>query len=259
MNEFTQCLLTVEPKEPALPLTHTCDGFQFRGIIQRSQLLANPCPNFNNNLLVYRFYGRPAYRPDSWKDNSARTMYPYLPCSILLKENSTSSAKRIAPFDTGAYFKGKYKDFFHPGMVLDDFFLDPSRYIQMAQRIVGMFYESNSDYYFDRPGNAERIPPTAFEAQIYHEIIKAKATKNHDDRYSTIEIQTDHSILLDDASVLHVVLPKVFLQDKIFRDTIRVHWKASCSTYEIHQGDLLELMGKVYNCVEKYLRKNKKI
>ena len=183
MNPFNRHVLKAQPNNPSLPLTHTCDGYRFQQIAEQNQLQANTCENFQE-LLVYLFYGRPAYRPGSWRYKSASAINAYLPCSLLLNGNLTTGLKRIAPFDTGAYFNKIYDDFLHPSMQLENFFLKPS--IDMPQRIVRMFYASNRNYYFDMPSDIE-LPSTAFEAQAYKSIIRARATKTHDDRCSTVE------------------------------------------------------------------------
>jgi hypothetical protein len=170
----------------------------------------------------------------------------------VLNSNAVSAPKRIAPFDTGAWKEGLYSKHLHPAVRMEDFLLDPS--LDMPPRLVKKFFRSNSNYYLGNPISI-KIPPMEFEAQMYYEIIKTRATKSLDDRGSAIEIQSDSSLILNMANVLFVVLPKVFLDQKDIRDIINKKWGASFGTYDIHQGNVEEMMGKVYERVQEYLSK----
>lgn len=103
-----------------LPFFHSCDAFFFRSIIIGKKLTPTKCTVFENEDLLYLFYGRPAYKASNLLSSRLSSM---LPVSFILKSDCVDDIKRIAPFDTGAFHKGLYKDYIHPSMHMQNFFL----------------------------------------------------------------------------------------------------------------------------------------
>jgi hypothetical protein len=205
---------------------------------------------FFDEALVYFFYGRPAYRPKSWKKENAPAVLPFMPCSIVLKPDALEIPKRIAPFDTGAWEEGRFESYMHPEMTIDDFLLHPS--MDTPTRVVWKFFRSNHNYYYAKP-HSIRIPPAQLEAQSYYELIKHRATQKLDDRGSAIEIQIDYPLPLTSKNLLYLVLPKIFYSDRAIRETIVGAWKIPAALYDIQAITLQEHMGIVYTEVEKFL------
>jgi hypothetical protein len=253
-SKLGQYVSTATECTPLLPLTHTCDGFAFRSIAAGCQISTAHCPVFGE-MLAYFFYGRPAYRPSSWRAESQSSANAFLPCSILLRADAVSTPRRVSAFDTGAWEQGIYAQFLHPKMTKDDFMLDPS--LSMAARLVAKFYGSNENYYSGDPISLE-IPPLEFEVQSYYKIISQNGTSQLDDRGSSVEVQSQASLSLSNASIIHVVLPRAFLDDPNILETVVTRWGVfSPGSYGIHRGDPREYMGKVYEEVEKFLRENR--
>jgi hypothetical protein len=250
-NRFNNYVLSAQQCLPPLPLTHTCDTLGFRNIATACQISTVQCKVFDE-ALVYFFYGRPAYRPKSWKKKTARAVLSFMPCSIVLEPDALDLAKRIAPFDTGAWKEGLFKQYMHPEMNMEDFLLTPS--MDIPPRVVEAFFGSNHNYYYATPHSIS-IPPIEFEAQSYYELIQHRATLDLDDRASAIEIQSDQSLLLTDDKVLYVVLPKVFYDEQAIRETITIEWKAPVTLYQIQAGTLSEHKGIVDRAVGEFLSK----
>jgi len=248
-NRFSKYVSKAKQCLPALPLTHTCDGHGFRAIVTACQISTMQCKLFDE-ALVYFFYGRPAYRPKSWKKENAPAVLPFMPCSIVLKPDALEIPKRIAPFDTGAWREGLFQQYMHPEMKIEDFLLNPS--MDTPTRVVWRFFKSNNNYYYAKP-HSIRIPPIEFEAQSYYDLIKHRATLALDDRGSAIEIQIDHSLPLTSDNLLYLVLPKVFYIDRAIRETIVKEWKTRTALYQIQAITLQEHMGIVYTEVTKFL------
>src|ERR1017187_7070133 len=234
MSKFNDFVQSGTPLFPQLPLTHICEAFDFRNIAVTQQLATSPCNVFAGEHLLYFFYGKPAYRP--FRENAATSNLAFMSVCILLKPEALRRPKRVAPFDTGAFQNGLFKDQMHPKMKLDDFLLDPT--YDMPARVVGRFYDSNKAYYSESPVQIT-IPPLEFEAASYYGLISAKATTPTDDRRSTIEVQSDSAIALTTDLVLLIVLPRVFLDDSGFRTAcsalatdIRMYSTYHCSPRE---------------------------
>ncbi len=186
-SRFSQYISTTREVTPRLPLTHTTDVLGFRGILEEGQIEIGE-PNSSNERLIFFFYDRPAYRPDSLPNGYQGPTLPFMPCSIVLRDNAVATSKRIYSFDSWAYDEGRLQLYIHPKMKIEDFQIEPS--MGMPPRLVEMFYGSNDKYYSGEP-KIMAIPPAESEVQCYYSIINHRATPGLDDRSSAIEIQTD--------------------------------------------------------------------
>src|SRR3989344_871882 len=180
---------------PHLPLVHTTDIWAFRAVISGpGTLQPQLCPILNEALL-YFFYGRPAYRPNS---ASPPTSAPgHAPVCFVLAPDCLPSIQRIYPFDSGAF--KFYSAQLHDRMTLDDFALDPQP--DTAPRVVGAFFGSNEAYYDGRAISAKTFDPLELEAQCYHNLVLEKGTTTYDDRRGTIEITVKSSLTLSSSTV----------------------------------------------------------
>ncbi len=248
MGIFSEFIANKPLCEPRLPLLHTCDGFGFRDIIGTKKLSPAPCQVFGGETLIYFFYGRPAYRTSAGTIQTS--ISAFMPVSIVLKNDTINTPKRIAPFDTGAFHEGLFAQHLHPKMKKEDFFVTPS--MDMPQRIVNYFFGSNINYYRGNPRHVD-IPSLEFEVSCYRSLIGETANMPFDDRCSAIEVQSEESVELTRDNVLLIVLPAIFLDDSEVKDTICRLWNAQVEAYSIHRGDPKEYVGLIYNVVETFL------
>jgi hypothetical protein len=248
MGTFSEFVKDKPLCEPRMPLIHTCDGFAFRGIVGTQKLSPSPCKVFYDDVLIYFFYGRPAYRTSA--DDVQTTMNAFMPVSIVLKNDVIHTPKRIAPFDTGAIDEGRYKNHFHPKMKKEDFLVIPS--MDMPQRIVNYFFGSNFNYYLGKP-LAIDIPPLELEVFSYYSLITETADAPFDDRCSTIEVQVEQPVELTRDNVLLIVLPGIFLDDPKVKDAIDKLWHVQVFGYSIHRGNPKEYIALIYDNVQKFL------
>lgn len=118
LSALSLWLEKVTPCAGALAWCHSTDAFALQEIIRRGQLHANaPCDVFGEPL-SYFFYGKPAYKKHS--SSSMRTM-ARAPVVILMSPDLLESRKRVFPFDTGAFHRGRYWPWVHASMALQDF------------------------------------------------------------------------------------------------------------------------------------------
>lgn len=79
------------------------------------------CPVFREKI-IYLFYGCPAYRAQH--GNNARLKFEW-PIILIFNPNKIEPIHRVFPFDTGAFEKKLYKEFFDEKSELLDFSVDP--------------------------------------------------------------------------------------------------------------------------------------
>lgn len=246
MGNFDDFVSKVEVALPILPLCHTSEASNFMTILKEKRLNVSKCPNFKKPLL-YFFYGRPAFRPES--DGQSTSTPMFMPVAIIVKpESLLQRAESMAPFDTGAY--GMYSKHIDSKMNLEDFLMTPN--LETLGRVVKCFFDNNMNYYVGLPMKID-IPPSEFVADSYHKLIHDSPSPC-DDRRSSIEVQFKEPLPLNQKNVLLVVLPKVFLDDKIVRQTIMNEWGADVRGYLGTHASTTIFVERIFREVEGYLK-----
>jgi hypothetical protein len=250
MGKFADYIrgVRVQPAIPMMPLTHVCQEYFFREILATKQLKPSLCQVFAEELL-YFFYGKPAYTPKT--GGVAVDASGLAPVCLVCKPHLVPNAKRIAPFDTGAFASGRYADYLHPKMKIDDFLLDGSP--DIPGRVVAHFFSANGEYFKGKP-SALQIPRLQLEAQAYYNLITDNGKTSSDHRRSAIEIQTDLPVSIERDSVLLVVLPEVFLDDPDVRTRVFQDWSAEVVPYPTYHCDPEQYQGAVAYVVWKFLQ-----
>lgn len=250
MSSFVNFLTSYSPFNPKMPLLHSTSFQSFLGIVQSHVLSPTLCPVFQDEELLYLFYGRPAYRVSTTVTSQGQLRH--LPVCFILSPESIKAAKRIYPFDSGA-FEGGLFDAFLRGLHRDDFIVGD--FPQGPQRLVSAFYENNSNYYFGYVSNEVSAGPSQVEVSGYIDMLRDTAVSYSesgqivsDDRRQTIEIQTDSQLPLKaeqvtdpngnttvSNKVLAVILPQSALDAKEIRDAVTQIWRAKPITYPIYK------------------------
>lgn len=212
------------PATPRLPLVHGTDIYHFKAIVECNALTPTPCDVFKQDL-VYLFYGRPSYRVGVRSE--ARRDQLYNPACIVFKPDLPAKIARVFPFDTGAFHAGLYKAFLHHSMTLADFEVGNSS--DSPAQIVAAFFGTNDRYY-----KGQLVPPSvaisAFEVQVYYDMVGSTGASATDDRASTIEIQTADAISIS-GNVLGVVLPTPAMDNPAIANLILKVWNVPYLTY----------------------------
>jgi hypothetical protein len=211
-EEFRKFVNQHMPVEGELPLTHMTDGLAFRGMLDSGGLNAEPCPVFDDEPLLYLFYGRPAYRVNSQRLSSA--IDAYAPVCLVLRPNCLNSLKRVFPFDSGAFQGERFVEAMHRKMLLEDFALDAN--LQAPRKLINLFFGDRDRYYRNAPLQEIAIPALSFEALSYHILITSRHENDFDERISAIELQTQHNLDLS-VHAEAVVLPDAFATDEVLQ------------------------------------------
>jgi hypothetical protein len=104
----------ISPVAESLLWCHTTDGFRLKSFISSGTIAVNRCKVLDEDLL-YFFYGRPAFRR---AEEEQLRLTSKAPVVIVLKADLVASGLRMFPFDSGAFMKGRYHNWMHPGMTL---------------------------------------------------------------------------------------------------------------------------------------------
>jgi hypothetical protein len=194
--------LPANPNGTALPLAHSTDWARFLAITRVGEFQSTKkCPVYGE-LLLYTFYGRPAYRFQN--DDLAHSTLSYMPVCFLLDPTLINSAQRILPFDSGGF--DRYAAAMHPSYTREMFELSPGS--ASANRIIDAFWQTNRQYV----SKAARIGLTFSAAADllthYYLLITNQLAVHFDDRCSSVEIQLPSPIVLK-GNVLEIAAPVV--------------------------------------------------
>ena len=252
--KFSDILSGVNGKLKVLPILHTCDAYGFRSILDSKELQPQRCDVFDKDYL-YAYYGVPSYRI---KTNAATNNLSLFPVCCILDYEKVDNLIKIYPFDTGAFMKMDEikKQHFHPKMKLENFELIPN--IKNAVRVVEKFYKTNLNYIKKRVQiKSENLDPVNFEAHSYFSLITDGALSKTDDRVSTIELIFNNAITLSKDTLINIILPSSFMDDKKISKTIRDDFNISSPfVYHTVKGDPQEYFGLIYNTYLSFVERN---
>ncbi|HEY4194125.1 MAG TPA: hypothetical protein VGM63_01210 [Mucilaginibacter sp.] len=247
---FDEKFDSVDATQDFLPVFHSCDAFFFRTILTEKRLTPLNCTVFKDEKLLYLFYGRPAYKSSN---NASSGLHSLLPVSFIIKTSAIGKIKRMAPFDTGAFNIGLYKEYLHPEMKLNDFFLTPN--MQAISKTVSYFFATNEQYFANKPKEKIKYDVINFEIESYYNLIKGMGQGRADDRKASIEIQLASGIELTSNSVEAVIIPENFMSSTIVQDVIKDDFRAEIITYESYGIPSDNYYSQVLFLTKEYLSK----
>lgn len=202
-----------DAKDELLPLVHTTTAYNFDQILEESTLGPSDCDVFMERLL-YMFYGRPAYRVKESRNERLEFEWPVV---LIFKPIAIQSIKRIFPFDSGAFDRGVYEEFFAKQSKIDDFAVTPN--LDSARKVVSAFYSNNMEYITGGTRKNVEIGRRQFEVQGVYELMRLPgvmmldgSNRVRDDRSTAIEIQVDQEIVFKD-NLIAVIIPRTYLDD----------------------------------------------
>ncbi|WP_213736230.1 hypothetical protein [Bradyrhizobium sp. dw_411] len=198
-------------KAKPLPLVHTTESYYLKKIINSGQLTTQRCNVFAGERLSYFFVGRAAYK----RDLEQEAEYWELP-TCLVFSFFTEGAKRIFPFDSGAFAAKRYPNYINM-MELNDF--ETSSDVEAPHKIIGTFFNSARSYY-----RLASRPKEQFEAMFdvdvldeemkaLHKLIQHK-DKRFDDRRFAIEVQFNADIDLTNRKPILAIFPETYLSNE---------------------------------------------
>jgi hypothetical protein len=240
---FIEKITRIEKGLKPMPLFHTCDAYFLKSILGQRQISTTKCPVFKQEELLYLFYGRPAYK-SSMKDNT--DLNSLLPVTFILNYDKIGPLQRIFPFDTGAFKKGLYNDFFHPRMAIEEFIMKPE--LDSLVTSVDYFFGQNVSYFDNRPKKEIKYDVLDFTIESYHKLIMNGGRAVSDDRKASFEVQLSHNIPLNNETLLAIIIPSNFEGSEEIENVVVNELKAEILTYksygiasDLHYTRILDL------------------
>jgi hypothetical protein len=245
-DQFGDFIKSTNDMDGGIGLTHVTDCLNLHGIVQSGELQAQHCDVFKRSLL-YLFYGKPAYRP-RW-NRECTTNLGYARVCFILRDEVTTKANRLLPFDSGAFFS-RYRDAFHDDLEIDAFDVDPTVH---PRKIIAAFYNNFTDYFWMKPRPGMEFPLTKNIVDSYYKLITGGLTESFDDRCASIEVQFNESMRLE-GQVLAVIGPNQMFEDEKLMAQINV-WGAEPRGYPLpHMFNPMEIGGRLFDEVERFLK-----
>lgn len=209
-KRFTEWIDKHDPcSDRFLPLTHISGAVSAQRVIDDGKLsLPSKTDGTFNQPLVYLFYGRPAYRV---KPGATVQLESACPCCFIFDPSLLKRCNDIHAFDTGAFFNRIYSHVLDDGFQVEDFSLDgqPNR----INRLISAAFEDEAAYI---DADKARLRPISdaseaweLEGRAYLTLLASPGRNEPDDRVSTIEVNFQDPVLLDD-KLLAVVVPHTF-------------------------------------------------
>jgi hypothetical protein len=200
-----------------LPLVHTTESYYLRRIVDTGVIKTHPCNVFAGENLSYFFVGRAAYKRDLLQEAE----YWELP-TCLVFSFFVDGAKRIFPFDSGAFDAKRYPSYINM-MDLEDFQITDD--VEAPHKIIGTFFTNARNYY-----RLQARPKEQFEAlfdvdvldeemKALHKLIQHK-DKRFDDRRFAIEVQFNHDIELRNRKPILAIFPETYLANEEYIEKI---------------------------------------
>ncbi|WP_235770602.1 hypothetical protein [Rhizobium alarense] len=208
------------------------------------------CDVFKSDELLYFFVGRPAYKKEAVMEGE----YWELPSCIIF-DFEISTAKRVFPFDTGAFSAKRYPNYISI-MSLDDFEINPSE--SEVQRAIGAFFNSSRDYYRLNPISPEKfeslhdIDATEEEVLALHRLIQDRS-KRFDDRRFSLEIQFSESFNFREKKPIFAIFPEIYMTSDSFRSWIDLYG-IELETYPYYPMRRDYYYSSIYEKIDKYYR-----
>lgn len=237
----------------ALPLVHSAESKSLLSVIREGKISVTACDTFTDENLAYFFHGRPSYRkfhenPKDWQ----------LPFVLILKSTCLLNMRRIYPFDSGAFFSGRFPAY------LSDF--EAEGYELAAQGspaidlIIDIFFGNDVDYLHGKAKPVDEVKQRRKLTVRHSEIQALCAMYNRDqvtadDRSLAIEIQSGSDVSITD-HLIGIVMPRPYFDDKGLKERLRaINKRIEIRQYDVWPISTESYMATIYGLVKDIYRK----
>ena len=198
------------PANPKLPLVHTTDTYRFVDALSDGVLSASPCKVFNNEPLLYFFYGRPSYKQNN--DALPTGLLHYFPVCLIIPPSNDITPKRVFPFDSGAFHNDLYSNVIHSKMKMEDFGLEPN--LNSPAQLISAAFGTVENYLNGQALPSCNCDPSEFEMHSFHALVSSEQANDVDSRGSSVEIQLNSNIFIQ-GRVAAAILPASFVGGEV--------------------------------------------
>ncbi|MCK1418127.1 MULTISPECIES: hypothetical protein [unclassified Bradyrhizobium] len=251
LREFLKNSNLAVPKSP--PWIHSTASSNLIPILNEEKLLAVKCNVFQGEKLCYLFVGRAAYKgkdalnPEPWQ----------LPTVFVMRFSNPPPLKRIHPFDTGAFERGRMPDYLTT-FKLEDFNVGTDQ--DQIGRLISLYFETPRRY-VDRDANDQKKLKEEHLLNMSHsrvlavsKLYKEGSTKDCDDRAAVIELQVEADIPLKKENLLGVVVPEEFQRTPGVTEALKELTNV-IETYRLLPLNVSQHCGLIYECVEQVYKR----
>lgn len=234
----------------SLPLVHSSESYRLLSILGTSKISVNQCDTFRAENLAYFFHGRPSYR--KYHDNPQEWQLPFV---LILESACLLNIRRIFPFDTGSFFSKRLPSYI---TVFDSEGFELSETPHAIDLLIDIFFGSDDDYLHNRVKSLDEVHGRS-RLNIRHAEITALCTMYNsnelkaDDRAQTIEIQSEHDVMIKD-HILGVVMPRPYFDDKKLKKSLRAQ-NIIAKPYDVYNINTEAYMIKIYEEVKGIYKK----
>jgi len=196
LNETLKSLETPIPLPHALPVGHLTEARHLDSIATLKQLTPWPCKVFEQESLIYLFYGGLFYRKSALPTSNATI----LPVGFVFQPQVLELVDRYYPFDTGAAQAEKYgKDWKMKLNPFKEIFrVSGDGSYQIPAKLVYHLFGTNDSYFHRLPKTAESTAPGPLRTLLEFLADEASHTaKGVDQRFRRFEGHAKVPIPLD--------------------------------------------------------------
>lgn len=222
-NEFSTTfdkILDAKMTFKVLPLTHKVTWYDALEILKADKIVPIECDVFENQELIYLFYGIPSYNVA--EKVKSRGDFSYNPVCFLLKGNNIEFINCF-PFDSGAFYLDMYSDYLNNGMNIYDFAIKTD--FSYISRFISTFYLSNNDYYRGICKEQSLLPKynplSDFHLSSYINLISKKGESKFDSRSHTIELISKTQIDLK-KNLLAIFIPRDIEHNEYIKECMKL-------------------------------------
>jgi len=251
LREFLTNSNLAVPTSP--PWVHSTASARLISILQQEKLLAVKCTVFKGENLCYLFVGRAAYKgkdalnPEPWQ----------LPSVFVMRFNTPPPVKRIHPFDSGAFYRGRMPDYLTM-FDLEDFNVGTDQ--DQIGRLISLYFETPRRYVDRHARDQEKLKDEHLLNMSHSKVLavsklyKEGSTKNYDDRAAAIELQVEQDIPLKKENLLGVVIPEEYMRTPGVRESLQGLTNV-IETYRLLPLNINQHYGLIYECVERIYKR----
>lgn len=190
--------------EKGLFWCHTTKTGALMQILHEGKFRPNFCPHFKRELIFF-FYGRPAYRV-ARADMTDELDWPVV---LVFNHRLMEFGNRLFPFDTGAFFHGRYEGWIDSRtMPIEEFELLCME--EGPRRHVTAFFGTNREYLRTKPlgklhGTGNEVFGAHFGSIVG--LLHSKTRDGVDDRRLAVELQLQLPVEIDAEYLSAVIYP----------------------------------------------------
>lgn len=232
-----------------LPSTHSTQCHNVENVLRQKAIKLTYCKVLEDNL-AYFFYGKASFKASPYS-GEAVSNYMFSPVCFIV-DTAKLKAKRIFPFDSGAFKGNRYESYFPPNAKIEEFELISD--VNLIPKFIKLFYGDNEAYIKGECLHLEDAE--AYNATFFlNEFLRASGRLPFDERSRTVEIVVGEDVILSN-SVRAIIMPAPFQRNREFQKFHTNNPNIEIISYDVHYPrDPYLANDTIFKEVIKYIQK----